>query len=90
MSFMRSGDVVRRKIAGESILVPIRGSVADMQNLFALEGVGEFVWDKLDGELSADEIAALVAERFEVDVVTAEKDVAAFINELLKNELVVD
>ena len=87
--YKKSGDVVHREIAGERILVPVRGNVADMQKLFVLEGVGEFVWDKLDGELSATEIAGFVAEKFDVDEVTAEKDVSLFIDELLKNELVV-
>lgn len=86
--YKKSGDVVHREIAGESILVPIRGNVADMQRLFALEGVGAFIWGKLDGETAVAEIAALVADRFDVDLETAEKDVAVFIDELLKNELI--
>jgi len=89
MNLARSKDVVQRSVAGESILVPIRGNVADMQRLYALDAVAECVWDCLDGERGLVDIAVVVAEKFDVDQETAEKDVGLFLDDLLKNELIV-
>jgi hypothetical protein len=89
LKYKKSGDIVYRKIAGESILVPIRGSVADMQRLYALDEVAEYIWNCIDGESSVADVAAKIAEKFAIDDATAEKDVTAFIDELLENELVV-
>ncbi len=89
MSFSKSKDVVCRSVAGEHILVPIRGNVSDMQRLYALDAVAECVWDCLDGERGLVDIAGIVAEKFDVAEEAAEKDVSAFLDDLLKNELIV-
>jgi len=89
MSFTRTKDVVHRSVAGEHILVPIRGNVADMQQLYALDAVAECVWNNLDGERGVDEIAGLVVEKFDVGEETAKKDVSLFVDDLLKHELIV-
>jgi hypothetical protein len=87
--YKKSGDVVHRRVAGESVLVPVRGNVADMQCLYALDEVAEYIWNCIDGESSAGWIAAKVAEKFDVDEETAERDAGLFIEDLLKHELVV-
>ena len=59
--------IVTRDIAGETLLVPIQEELADMQRLFALEGVSAFIWKRLDGDRTLDDILDLVAGRFDVD-----------------------
>jgi hypothetical protein len=59
--------VVARKVAGETFLVPIFGRVADMKGLFALNPVGSFIWERLDGTRDVGELSAAVVEEFEVD-----------------------
>ena len=68
-----------RQIAGETILVPIRGNLADLQNLFILEGTGRFIWDNLDGKNSVDRICDAVVASFDVGVERAKADVAEFL-----------
>ena len=53
---MRNSNVISRKIAGELFLVPVKGKVADMENIFALTAVAEYIWDRLDGRKSLNEI----------------------------------
>ncbi len=48
--FKKKEEIVSREIAGETILVPIKGKLADMQRIFALENVSEYIWQQLDGE----------------------------------------
>jgi hypothetical protein len=76
-------------VAGESILVPIRSSVVDMRRLYGLDPVGAFIWHQLDGQRTVGDVAGAVVETFEVDAERALKDAAAYLDDLLRHELVV-
>ncbi len=89
-AYIRNRDVVFRKIAGELFLVPIRGKLADMERIFALTPVAEFIWEMLDGQRSLDEVRAAVVDNFDVDTEQAGSDIMEFIGELLEAGLVVE
>ncbi len=78
--YQRAENIVSRKIAGETILVPIRGKLADMQNIFTLNTVGAYIWDQLDGTKSLAHILESVLDHFEVSRQEAEKDILEFIS----------
>lgn len=86
--FIRDEDVVSRKIAGELFLVPIRGKLADMESIFTLTEVAEFIWDRLDGQKSLSELLADVVGLFDVDEEKAGSDIQEFMTELLKAGLI--
>ncbi|HXK60752.1 MAG TPA: PqqD family protein [Acidobacteriota bacterium] len=81
-------EVVTRRIAGENILVPIRGRLADMQNLFTLNEVGSYIWEQLSESTTADQIAERVANEFEIDRATALEDVEQFLKGLVEAGIV--
>ena len=83
----KRNNIVSRKVAGDSLLIPIRGRLADMQRIFAVDSVGEFVWDHIDGRNTLAQILDAVAEEFEVDRATAREDLLAFIKSLRRTEL---
>ena len=80
--FAKSGNIVTRRVAGETILVPIRGSLAGMQSIYTLNDVAACVWDHLDGENNLGEALEAVLERFDADRVEAERDVMEFVGEV--------
>jgi len=86
--FRRKEEIVARDIADEHILVPIQGDLANMQQIFALNPVAEFVWKELDGTRSAEQIAKQVTEEFDVEADQAEQDVREFLGELLAARLI--
>jgi len=86
--YQQGENIVSRNIAGESLLVPIRGHVADMQRIFALDPVGEFIWNKLDGTLSLSGILEELLETFSVDRDRAGEDLMGFIDELSRASLI--
>lgn len=67
--------MVARKVAGETFLIPIFGKVADMKGLFALNSVGSFIWERLDGTSDVAALSTAVVEEFEVDESVATADV---------------
>ncbi len=86
--FKRKDGIVTRKIAGEVILVPIAGHLADMQKIFSLNPVGEFIWEHLDGEKDLDGISHDIQASFDVGKEEADTDIQEFVSELLKQTLV--
>ena len=86
--YKKKSDIVYRKVAGETILVPISGRLADMQRIFALNPVGEFIWDKLDGSRSLQQISDDIQRFFDVTGEEANADLEGFIAELLKEGLI--
>lgn len=80
--FARAPDIVRRRIAGETILVPIRGEMARLDELFVLNSVGEHIWNLLDGRHTVAEVCAEVSRTFETDEVVVFDDVEEFLADL--------
>jgi len=72
---------------GKTLLVPVRGRIADLQELYMLNETGEFIWGMLDGKRTVDEIARGVAEEFDVSVDEALRDVTGYLEGLLSRGL---
>jgi hypothetical protein len=79
---VRSRQVVARHIAGEVFLVPIRGQLADLRGIFALNPVAAFVWERLDARTGLREIAGAISEAFEVEAATARVDAEELVGRL--------
>ncbi len=75
--------VASRKIVDEVILVPLRDSVAEMENLYALNEVGARVYELVDGKRSVRDICAVIVDEFDVSTEQAEADVSQFVEQLL-------
>ncbi|MEE4271903.1 MAG: PqqD family protein [Thermoanaerobaculales bacterium] len=84
----RPGIVVRR-IADEVLLVPTTGELAGLQKIFVLDEVGCFIWERLDGRRSLEEISRLIAGEFAVEEDRAHADVLDFTGALTDAGLVV-
>ena len=80
--FNRQTEIVPRVIAGETILVPVRGELARLQQIFVLNPVGEHIWHQLDGRRAFDSILDSVVEAFDIDTANARSDLLDFLAEL--------
>lgn len=77
--------MVTRRIAGETLLVPIRSQVADMQNIFALtHSSAEYIWQQLDGKQNLEQIHQGILDNFQVENQQALSDLQEFISQLLR------
>lgn len=89
-----SPSVARRRIAGETILVPVSGELARMQEIFILDEVADHIWQRIDGRTTLDAIVDSLTERFDVECDTARRDLLAFVEALqevgLINQTVAD
>jgi hypothetical protein len=80
--YARTPDIVPRQIAGDTILVAVRGELARLERIHVLNTVGEHVWGILDGSRTVAEVASDVCEVFDIDKATALADVTEFLADL--------
>jgi hypothetical protein len=80
--YSRKTDCVSREIAGEMIIVPIRGHVGDLDSVYTLNELGTRVWQMLDSQTSVARIAEAIAAEYEVTADAAAKDALEFLGTL--------
>lgn len=86
--FRRKDRIAGREIAGESFLIPICGKPVDLDNIFVLNPLAGFIWERLDGEHTLAAIVADIVGNFDVTAEQAGADAADFIGQLLQHDLV--
>ena len=80
--FRRSPDVVCRQVGPESVLVPIRQNVGDLDYVYTLSSVAVRIWSLLDGSRTLDDIATELCAEFDIDRETALADVSELVSDL--------
>ena len=80
----RAGDpgFVTRRIAGETIVVPVSGHVGDMDSIYTFNAVGSRIWSLLEQPMSVDAIAAILADEYDAPVGRIAADVAELLDAL--------
>ena len=79
---IRSQSVVARVVAGETLIVPIRGKVGDLASIYSFNGTGTLIWKLLESPKTVSQLAVVVAQEYDVDPSQAERDVASFVGEM--------
>jgi hypothetical protein len=91
MTVPRKADgYVSRTIAGDAIIVPVRGGVGDLESICTLNGVGATIWWAIDGRTSVEALTAEVVRVYEVGSDEAGADVRDFVELLRARGLVVE
>jgi Coenzyme PQQ synthesis protein D (PqqD) len=81
--FVRSRCMVSRRVAGETLIVPVRGKVGDLASIFSFNGTGSLIWDLLQAPATLTELVSAVKREYKVDQDDAQKDVTRFLNDML-------
>jgi len=84
----RDPAVVTRAVGGETVLVPVRARVGDLDHIYTLGEVGTFIWNSIDGSRELGELTALVVNEFAVEPATASADLLVFVSDLREAGLV--
>ena len=81
-------ELIKREIAGETILVPVGKTVYDSNGLFVLNELGAFIWELLPRVETEAEVCHAVLAEYEVSSEEAARDVAEFLENLRKLDIV--
>ena len=80
--FVKESNFVTRCIADETIIVPIRDTVGDLDSIYTLNEVGTTIWQLIDGQTSGGEILEVICKEYEVAPEDAKIDVVEFLSSL--------
>jgi hypothetical protein len=83
-----SGRYVTRRIAGETIVVPIRAEAAQLDSVYVFNDVGARIWELLEGGQAEDAVVATLTTEFEVDAERSRADLLSFVEVLRQAGLV--
>jgi hypothetical protein len=81
--FVRSRAVVSRVVAGETLIVPVRGKVGDLASIYSFNETGSLIWKLLDAPQTVREVVGAVAEAYGVDAEHVRQDVMRFLGDAL-------
>ena len=79
--------LVTRRIAKETILVPVSSRVGDLDSIYTLTEVGSRIWTLLDTPVSPKQIVDVLCAEYEVSADVASTDVAEFLESLVARKL---
>ena len=71
-----------RVVAGETLIVPVRGKVGDLASIYKFNGTGTFIWKLLDKPQTLEAVASALAQQYEIEPDQAIHDVTTFIGEM--------
>lgn len=80
---------VSRSVGDDTIVVPVRAGVANLEAIFTLNGVGSTIWSAIDGRATLGDLSRSVAAAYDVGDDDASADVAEFVELLVRKGLVV-
>ena len=81
-------ELIKREIAGDTILVPVGKTGYDSNGLFVMNELATFIWDLLPRVNSEAEICAAVLEEYDVTEAEAVRDIAEFLGKLRELEII--
>ena len=80
--FIKDSQSITRSIAGETIIVPVRSGVSDLNSIYTLNEVGAAVWQLIDGRRSVEQIVEAISDEYEVTPEQATEDVFEYLARL--------
>ncbi len=79
--FVRSQAVVSRRIAGETLIVPVRGKVGDLASIYSFNATGSLLWETLATPQGLSGLIDAVQREYAVEHEQAERDVRQFLKD---------
>jgi hypothetical protein len=87
-SFVKDDNLMARNIAGETLIVPIRNSVGDLNSIYTLNEVGAMVWQMIDGRTRVGQIVGQISREYDVTTDEAAGDVVELLDSMAEAGLI--
>jgi hypothetical protein len=81
-------EFVTRRIADETIVVPVVGGVGDLDAIFTMNEVGSYIWRLTEQPTTVRAIVEAIGRAFDVPADRAERDVVEFLGTLAEAGLI--
>lgn len=79
-----------RKIAEETVAVPMGAAAKQLAGIVSLNDVGQFLFEELKNEHTEQSLVSALMNEYDVDQSTAEADIKAFLDYLRSFNLLIE
>lgn len=86
--YQQSDNIVTRKVMDETLLVPITGNLASMDEIYTLNDMGALIWNSLDGSRSLAAIGRKIEQQYDAPLSVIEADMVEIITGLKDAHLI--
>ena len=80
--YVRVNAVVARYVAGETLVLPVRGNIGDLACFYSFNGTGTTIWEGLEKPNTLKDLCGVLDRKYDVGPKKAEEDVALFVREI--------
>jgi hypothetical protein len=87
-SFVKDDNLMARNIAGETLIVPIRNSIGDLNSIYTLNEVGALIWQMIDERTRVNQIVEAVSNEYDVTADEAAQDVIELLDSMRTEGLI--
>ena len=79
--------LILKEIAGNYIIVPLSGSLVDLNAMINVNETGAFLFKELESETTKEKLVDMMTKEYEIDKETAGSDIEDFLDVLRKNSM---
>lgn len=80
-------ELIKRQIAGETVLVPVGKAIYDANGLFVMNELAAFIWDLLPNVETVEEICKAVLQEYDTTQEVVKQDVEEFLERLRQMDI---
>lgn len=73
---------ILREVASQVMVVAVGEASKDFNGIIRLNETGKFLWEKLQSDVTTDELVDFMTTEYDIDEATAKEDINAFIDTL--------
>lgn len=81
-------EFIKRKIAGEFILVPIGNTALAFNGLITINELGKFIWENYESSKDEEDLLHKILEEYEVEEKEAKEDLDGFLDKLRQVDII--
>lgn len=87
MTYQKTDRFIYRVVAGEGILVPVKGNECNLENMLILSETSSAIWERIpvDRPVDENEILEWMKQEYEVDENRAREDLREVLASWVKN-----
>lgn len=80
-------EYILKEVAGNFIVVAVGNAALDFNGVITLNETGAFLWNKMNRDITEEELAEALMNEYEIDKDSADKDISRFINKLKEADI---
>lgn len=80
--FAHRGEFALRQVGNESILVPVRNHVGDLDSVYVFTSVAARIWALIDGSRDVDSIVTTICNEYDVELNVVRADLEELLGSL--------